>query len=67
MERRAIPFKDAKTKANPRRPEARRAYVKRGDRIRCGTLPGLLVNGGKTVRPEIKELIDEALAKKHLS
>jgi hypothetical protein len=27
-------------------------------------LPGLLENGSKTVRPEIKELIDAAIAKK---
>jgi hypothetical protein len=39
--------------------------MKRGERIRSGNLPGLLENGGKTVRPEIRELIDAAIAKKH--
>jgi hypothetical protein len=43
--------------------EARRAYLKRGERIRSGTLPGLLENG-KTVRPEIREMIDAAVAKR---
>ena len=50
--------------ANPEEAEARRAYQKRVAGVRSGALPGLLENGSKTVRPEIKELIDAAIAKK---
>jgi hypothetical protein len=48
----------------PEEAEARRAYQKRVAGVRSGALPGLLENGSKTVRPEIKELIDAAIAKK---
>jgi hypothetical protein len=42
---------------------AKRAYVARGNRIKAGTETGLLERN-KTVRPEIRALIDEALAKR---
>lgn len=48
-------------------PEARLAEEKRRARaakIRAGQIPGLLERGSRIVRPEIRTLIDEALAKR---
>ncbi len=42
---------------------AKRAYVARGRRIQAGTVTGLFEKDGKTIRPEVRTLIDEALAK----
>jgi hypothetical protein len=43
---------------------AKRAYVARGNRIKAGTETGLLESNKKTIRPEVRALIDEALAKR---
>jgi hypothetical protein len=56
-----------KPRQTPEEAEAKRAYAVRGQRIRSGALPGLLENGGKTIRPEIRELIDAAIAKRRPS
>jgi len=48
-------------------PAQRAAYEqrqKRSLRIRAGETPGLLEKDGKSVRPDIKALIDEALARR---
>jgi hypothetical protein len=47
----------------PEEAAAKRAYLARGQRIRSGETPGLLTTDGKAIRPEIRELIDAALAK----
>jgi hypothetical protein len=47
----------------PEESAAKRAYLARGQRIRSGEMPGLLTTDGKTIRPEIRQLIDAALAK----
>lgn len=56
-----------KPRQTPEEAEAKRAYAARGQRIRSGALPGLLESGGKIVRPEIRELIDAAIAKRRSS
>ncbi len=42
---------------------AKRAYVARGKGIKSGTVIGLFEKDGKTIRPDVRILIDEALAK----
>lgn len=44
--------------------EAKRARLARGRRIQSGAVAGLLERDGKTIRPEVKNLIDNALAKR---
>ncbi len=53
-----------KPRETPEEAEARRAYQIRGARIRSGATPGLFEKDSKTVRPEIRALIDEAVAKR---
>ena len=48
----------------PEQAQAKRAYVSRGARIRSGETPGLFESGAKKIRPEVRLLIDEALAKR---
>lgn len=43
---------------------ARAAYTARGKRIQSGAVAGLLERDGKTIRPEVRTLIDNALAKR---
>jgi hypothetical protein len=43
---------------------AKRAYVARGQRIKSGAMPGLLESDNRTVRADVRTLIDEALAKR---
>lgn len=56
-----------KPRQTPEEAEAKRAYLMRGHQIRAGTVPGLFETGSKRVRPEIRELIETAVAKKGLS
>jgi hypothetical protein len=56
-----------KPRQTPEQEKARRDYQARGQRIRSGQLQGLLENGSKAVRPEIRELIDAAISKKRLN
>jgi hypothetical protein len=53
-----------KPRQTPEEAEAKRARLLRAERIRSGAMPGLLENG-KTVRPEIRDMIDAAIAKKN--
>jgi hypothetical protein len=48
----------------PEQAQAKRAYVSRGARIRSGETPGLFESGAKKIRPEVRLLIDEALARR---
>lgn len=53
-----------KPRETPEEAEAKRARLRRAERIRSGSLPGLLENGAKAVRPEIRKMIDAAIAKR---
>jgi hypothetical protein len=48
----------------PEEATARRAYQARCQHIRSGAIPGLLERDSKVIRPEIRAIIDEALAKR---
>jgi hypothetical protein len=43
---------------------AKRAYVARGKSVQSGSVQGLLERDNRTVRAEVRVLIDEALAKR---
>jgi hypothetical protein len=47
--------------------EAKRARVARSRRIQSGAMAGLLERDGKTIRPEVRTLIDEELSKRRYS
>jgi hypothetical protein len=53
-----------KPRLTPEEAEARRAYQRRVEGVRSGALPGLLENGKRMVRADIRELIDAAIARK---
>jgi hypothetical protein len=53
-----------KPRPTPEEAEAKRAYLARGKRIRSGDTPGLLEKDTKIIRPEIRALIDAALARR---
>jgi Ribonuclease G/E len=42
--------------------QAKRAYQARGKLIQSGAMPGLLERESKVIRPEIRALIDKAVA-----
>ena len=44
--------------------EAKRARLARTRRIQSGTVAGLLEKDGKTIRPDVRNLIDEELSKR---
>ncbi len=44
--------------------DARRAKAKRHALIQAGTIPGLFEKDTKKIRPEVRRLIDAAIAKK---
>jgi hypothetical protein len=44
--------------------EAKRARLARSKRIQSGAVVGLLESDGKTIRPEVRILIEEALSKR---
>jgi hypothetical protein len=43
---------------------AKLAYTTRGKRIQAGAVAGLLEKDNKTIREDVRTLIDEALAKR---
>jgi hypothetical protein len=53
-----------KLRPTPEEADAKRAYAARGKRIRSGETPGLFEKDTKIIRPEIRALIDAALARK---
>lgn len=60
MSRPQTPFR----RQSPEQASARRAHQARCERIRAGLAPGLIEKDTKKIRPEIRALIDEALAKR---
>lgn len=53
-----------KLRPTPEEADAKRAYAARGKRIRSGETPGLFEKDTKIIRPEVRALIDAALARK---
>jgi hypothetical protein len=53
-----------KRSESPENWRARQARVARGKAIRSGALPGLFENDGKRLKPEVREMIDAAVARR---